>query len=313
MRHRLPPDRDIDLRHAVSLDQDDQIRLLQRLAGEPDTPPPTRIRQHGRTFTHYGGTTKTGPRGAYVYTPTPIPPNVADADADVLILTVDHGDLDRRAFPRHPATIANLKAVIETALPLRGTHELRIHTPPRRWTAAHLEWFARTMAGYLPLSTTPGPIDFNVYGFHSNSIELAVRRATQWRAFRVSCEFSPIGIRPALEDWQTATGGWSASLGNEPLTAGPEPPDTAESVPEDDDLDPIEKACRRRLHDDHMIPPSSGNPRAATLQPSATHDESYGQKIIDILRLARTDYESFTTVHKIAADLLRGADDAGGR
>ena len=209
--------------------------------------------------------------------------------------------------------------MIETALPLRGTHHLRIHTPPRRWTAAHLEWLARTMASYLPPSKTPEPIDFNMFGFKSNSIELSVRRHKAWRAFRVSCEVSPIGLRPALDDWQTVNGGWGAVLGHEPLTIGPEPLDSAESVPDDDDLDPIEKACRRRLHDDRAIPPSSRKPNTAHAapheqprrKPTTAEDASVGEKLVDIVRLARTDYVSFTVIHNCVVDLLRVGGEGG--
>ena len=76
-RRGLPPDRDNDLRRAISLNRDEQVRLLHGLAGEQIVTPLSP--KSGGSFTHYGATTTTGPRGALVYMPTPIPSNVAGA------------------------------------------------------------------------------------------------------------------------------------------------------------------------------------------------------------------------------------------
>ncbi len=274
----LPPDRDTDLRHAISLDADQQIQVIRHMFG--DTAPPAKRTQTAHrsanrrksAFTHVGADIgDPTPAGGFRYRPHRIDLPIVNSQATELHFQVTYERIERSQTPRAQTEIARLQKHIAVGLPYRGIHRVPLRTPPGQWTIAHIDWVTRLMASYLPPveSDRRQTIDLTTYNW--SDLQLIISRVGDNHGFRVACVLSRMGLSQAIEDFHIRPGHGSLTLGDEPLALIPEP--LAGTVPpavlprrgtrrkeeedEDDDLTDIERACRQRLHGDRDVPPSS--------------------------------------------------------
>jgi hypothetical protein len=271
MRHQLPPDRDPVLRAAIGLDKAAQLTQLWSMFGEPSRPVTQCPDDHG-TFTHYGAQIGTTPTGGLSYCPVLFEPPEVDGDATTITAVVEHERLKRRKTPRAPKEVAKLQRHIDQWLPFRGTHVFSITHPPATWGDDHLLWLGRRLAGFLPPAEHPlEPVVMKICTW-GRAIEVEVyRERERASAWSVSCHLSKRDLLDTVVEFARADrdpGYFESPIGADAIVAPAAEPlpllRVAAEDEDDDDLDAIEKAARRRLHGDKTIPPTSQSPTPAT-------------------------------------------------